>query len=191
MRNRSIVAEISPAGAIAGHTMSGVLVASGIAFVVASSDELWRRCSDTGGTCGTSAAAAGLVTLSSVALIVAGVVLERRVRSRPVDPEGSSRLVAGLGVLFALGLLLVAWRIPAFTCDRGRFDEVLELCMHPPSTSEPTAWGWVKASVALLGIGGGVAIGLMPRWAKVTAPLAILAWIGGAGWFMVEALVRA
>ena len=190
-RSDGIVSEISPEGALAGHTVSGVVVVSGLAFIVASSDELWRRCDGASEACGTSAAAAGLVTLFSIGLVAAGVILERRLRRRPVDPSGSAHLVSALGVLFALGLLLIAWRIPAFTCERGRLDEVLELCMHPPSTSEPTSWGLWKVGAAVFGLAGGVVIALRPRWARLSAPLAVLAWIGGAGWLMMDALVRA
>lgn len=184
-----IVAEISPEGALAGHTISAVLIVSGLAFIGASSDELWRRCAGADEACATSAAAAGLVTFASIGAIVAGVVLELRVRRLPVDPEGSARLVGLLGALFAAGLLLVAWRIPAFTCERGRFDEVLELCMHPPSTSEPTSWGLLKTATTLLAVGGGITVALRPKWSKASALLAVAAWIAGAGWLMLDTLV--
>lgn len=184
-----IVAEVTREGALAAYTLAIVLVVSGVGFIGASSDELWRRCRRAADACDTSAAAAGLVTLCSIGAIVAGLGLFRRVRRRPVDPEGSSRFVIGLGVLFALGLLWIAWRIPAWTCDRGRFDPVLDLCMHPPTTSDPTSWALLKRATTLLGLAGGTVIAVSPRWVRFTAPLAVLAWAGGAGWFVIETLV--
>jgi hypothetical protein len=185
-----VVAEITAEGARAAYTLSGVLVVSGTAFAVAAADELWRRCPTGSDACATSAAAAGLVTLVSIAAIAAGIALFRGVRRRPVDPGGSSRFVIGLGILFALGVWLVAWRIPPWTCARGRFDPVLELCMHPPTTSEPTSWALDRLALALLALAGGAVIALRPRWVRVTAPLSVLAWACGAGWLLVGTLVR-
>jgi hypothetical protein len=142
---------------------------------------------------GRVAAAAGLASLGSIAAIVAGVWAWRRIARRPVHPEGSSRFVLGIAALFALGLLLLAWRIPAFTCERGRFDEVLQLCMHPPTpptTSEPVRWTLLRLVCATLGLAGGVAIALWPRGIRLTAPLAVLAWAGGAGLLLFQTLLR-
>jgi hypothetical protein len=186
--SHEVVTEITPEGRIAGLTISAVLVVSGVAFIAAGWDELWRRCGGSSEGCVTSAAAAGIVTLFSIAAIGAGAWLWLRVVRRPVDEEGSSRLVLGLATLFAVGLLLLAWRIPAFTCERGRFDEVLELCMHPPTTSEPIRWTLLKLACASFGVAGGVAIALWPRWVRLTAPLAVLAWGAGAGLLLSQTL---
>ena len=48
----------------------------------------------------------------------------------PVDPAGSSRYVWAVGA-FALGFIYIAGRIPAYTCDRGHFNDVLTVGMHP------------------------------------------------------------
>lgn len=186
---REDVAEISPEGRIAGLTISIVLVASGVVVLAAGTDELWRRCGAASEGCTTSAAAAGLASLASVAAIVAGFWMWRRIDRRPLHAEGSSRFVLGLAALFAIGLLLLAWRIPAFTCERGRFDEVLKLCMHPPTTSEPVRWTLLKLACVTFGLGGGVAIALWPRWVLLTAPLAALGWAGGLGVLLSQTLI--
>ena len=181
--------EISPEGRTAGLTFAGVLVVSGIVVIVAGWDELWRRCSASSEGCTTSAAATALAVIGSVAAIVAGGWIWWRIARRPVHPEGSSRFVVGISVLFTLGLLLLAWRIPAFTCERGRFDEVLDLCMHPPTTSEPVRWSLLRLACVTLGLAGGVAIALWPKWVRLTAPLAVIAWAGGVGLFLSQALL--
>jgi hypothetical protein len=105
-----------------------------------------------------------------------------------VDPQGSSRYVLALGALLALGCIFVAGRIPAFTCDRGRFDDVLVLCMHPPSTSEPTSWLLLKKAVVVLGLLGGIVVSVRPRNVKVTAPVAVAVWGAGFGWLIVDTM---
>ncbi|HEU4355529.1 MAG TPA: hypothetical protein VFT27_08070 [Actinomycetota bacterium] len=184
-----VFTEISPEGRVAGLTLAGVLVVSGIVVIVAGWDELWRRCSASSEGCATSAAAASLAALGSVAAIVAGGWIWWRIGRRPVHPEGSPRFVVGIAVLFALGLLLLAWRIPAFTCELGRFDEVLDLCMHPPTTSEPVHWSLLRLACVTLGLAGGVAIALWPKWIRLTAPLAVMAWAGGVGLFLSQTLL--
>jgi len=183
-------AEISAEGALAGRTCALVLIGSSLALIGLSTDELWRRCGVAAARCVERAAGAGLLTLVSVTSLVFGVGMWRRVQRRAVDPEGSSRYVWALGVLFLAGLALVAAQIPSFTCDRGRFDGVLRLCMHPPTTSEPVSWALAKAAVLLVGIAGGVLIAGRPRFARFSRLASIAAWIGGAGWVAVDALVR-
>jgi hypothetical protein len=187
-QRRRLVTEISFDGAIAGYTVCAILVLSGAAFVVGGWDELWRTCDH----CMHPAASAALATVFSAALIVAGVGLGWSLVRRPVDPDGSSRAVVALGVAFAVGMLLLAWRIPAFTCARGRLDTVLDLCMRPrhqPTTSEPASWTWVRLASAAIGLAGGALIGARPRWARVTAPMALLACGAGIGLFLSQTFV--
>lgn len=185
MRAAPPIVEVTREGAVAGYTVVAVLVGSGIVSIATGWDELWRRCGRASGGCETSAAGAGLVTIVSLAGIVAGLWFAWRLRRRPVHPEGSSRAVVGPAVVFALGMLLLAWRIPAFTCARGRLDDVLDLCMHPPSTSAPASWTWVRLLLVGAGVAGGVLIAVRPRWALATAPPAVLAW--GAGlWLLLS-----
>ncbi len=180
--------EISPEGALAGKTFALVLLGSAAALVVASWEDLWRRCGEATGPCVERAAAAGLLTILSVLAVVCGVGIWLRIRKRAVDPTGSSRYVWALGALFAIGLVLVAARIPAFTCGRGRFDTLLQLCMHPPSTSDPASWLWAKKVIVVVGLAGGVAIAARPRAVRFSAAAALAAWAGGFGWVTVDAI---
>ena len=182
--------EISPQGSLAGLTFALLLIGSALAIVVASWDTLWQRCGAIEGRCVERAAGAGLLVILAVLGFVGGIVIWRRVRQRRQDPDGSSRYVWALGVVFAIGLGLVAARIPAFTCARGRFDDPLRLCMHPPTTSEPASWLLVKQAIAVGGLVGGIAIAGTPRLVRIWIPVTIAAWLAGVGWVIQETLVR-
>jgi hypothetical protein len=183
------LAEISPEGALAGRTFSLVLIGSAIGLVAASWDELWRLCGEVVGPCVERTAGAVLLTILSVCASIGSIVIWRHVGRRMVEPEGSSRYVWALGLLFAVGLALVAARIPAFTCDRGRFDELLELCMHPPTTSAATSWLLLKKAIVVVGLVGGAVIATRPHGVRLFAPAAVVAWVGGAGWTVVDTMV--
>lgn len=182
--------EISAEGALAGRAFALVLIGSAAALVGASWDELWRRCGAITGRCVERAAGAGILMFLSALALVWGIGIWRRVRRRVVDPDGSSRYVWALGLLFALGFVFIAARIPAFACDRGRFDDTLVLCMHPPTTSDATSWLWAKRAIVVVGLVGGIAIAALPRGVRLWVPVAVAAWIGGAGWLIVDTLVR-
>ena len=187
-RDRVVRLEIAPAGALAGRVLALVLAGSSVVLVVASWEDLWRRCGEVAGPCVERAAAAGLLAIASLIAAACGVGIWLRIRRRPVDADGSSRYVVALGILFAAGLILLAARIPAFTCDRGRFDTPLQLCMHPPSTSEPSSWLWAKKAIVVLGLAGGVVIAARPRMVRLSVVAVIVAWAGGFGWVTVDAI---
>jgi hypothetical protein len=180
--------EITAEGAFAGRILAIVLVLTGVGFVGATWDELWRRCGTVFGVCVERAAGAMLITVLSLGAIGVGLATLRRVRRRPVDAYGSSRYVWAVGAMFALGLFLVAPRIPAWTCERGRYDPILEECLHPPTTSEATSWLVVKQAVVVVGAVGGVTIAASPRRIRLLAPVAVAAWLGGTGWLVVDAM---
>lgn len=184
-----MVTEVAPEGRVAALTVSAVLAVSGVVCIAAGWDELWRRCGPGAEACATSAAAAGLASLFALGAVGAGVWWWRRAARQPVDPNGSSIAVFALAGLFALGMLLLAWRIPAFTCERGRFDEVLQLCMHPPGTSQPISWSLAKVACGSLAVAGATAIALWPRLVRVWAPAAVIAWIAGAGLLLSQTLL--
>jgi hypothetical protein len=182
--------DISPNGRVAARTFAAVLVATGVAVIVASWDELWRGCGEVMGRCVERSAGASLLAVVSVAAILLGSVIWWRTSKRPVDEDGSSAAVWWLGVVFALGMMFVANRIPAYTCATGRLDELLVMCQHPPTVSEPARWLWAKEAIVVVGIAGGIAIGIARRHTRITAPLAVLGWVAGAGWLILETLVR-
>jgi hypothetical protein len=132
-----VLTEISPEGVLAGRVFAVTLLVSAVALIGVSWDDIWRVCNVVAGPSVERSAGAIILSMCSLAAIVSGVGI--RIRRRPIDPHGSSRCVMALGALVSLGCIFVAGRIPAFTCDRGRFDDVLVPCMHPPSTSEPVS----------------------------------------------------
>ena len=184
----AVLTEISPEGAFAGRVLAPTLLVSAVALIAVSWDDIWRVCNAVSGPCVERSAGAIILSMCSLAAIVWGVGILVRVPRRPVDRQGSSRYVLALGALLSLGCIFVAGRIPAFTCDRGRFDDVLVLCLHPPSTSEPTSWLLLKKAVVVLGLLGGIVVSVRPRSVKVTAPLAVAVWGAGFGWLIVDTM---
>ena len=146
--------EISREGALAGRAFSLTLLASAIGLIALSWDDIWRVCGAVHGDCVERSAGAVILALGSIPAIAWGIGILVRIRRRPVDPAGSSRYVWALGVLFALGWIFIAGRIPAFTCDRGHFDDALAVCMHPPSISEATSWLLLKEAIVVIGLLG-------------------------------------
>ena len=181
--------EISPEGTLAGRVFSLTLLVSAVALIGVSWDDIWRVCNEVSGPCVERSAGAMLLTMCSLAAIAWGVGILVRIRRRPVDPDGSSRYTWALSALLALGCIFVAGRIPAFTCDRGRFDDVLVLCMHPPSTSDPTSWLLLKKAIVVIGLLGGVAVAMRSRNVRVTAIVAVTVWAIGFGWLIVDTMV--
>jgi hypothetical protein len=184
-----VLAEISPEGAFAGRVFAVTLLVSAVTMIVVSWDDIWRVCGEIVGPCVGRSAGAMLLAMCSLAAIASGVGILVRTRRRPVDPDGSSRYTWALGALLALGCIFVAGRIPAFACDRGRFDDVLVLCMHPPSTSDPTSLLLLKKAIVVIGLLGGVAVAMRSRIVRVTAIVAVTVWAIGLGWLIVDTMV--
>lgn len=187
---RAPATEISAEGRIAGWTTAGVFVATAATVLVVWWEPLWRRCREIEGPCVRSSATAGLLALGAIALMTSGAAIAVRVGRRPVEPGASDRYVWWLGALFALALVVASWKVPSFTCERGRFDTLLERCMHPPTTSAPARW--IDAKNAMLGAGlvGGIAIAFVPRWVRATAPVVAVSWFGVLGWIVADELAR-
>lgn len=188
-QRETTLAEITREGRLAGRTLSILLAVTGAMVASAAWDELWLRCGVALGECVERAAGAALLVIGAVVSLLLGALLWWRLSRRPVDADGSSRYVWTLGVLFALGLIFVAGRIPAFTCARGRFDDLLELCMHPPTTSEPARWLLVKSAIVVTGLIGGAIVSARPSLVRVTSPVSSAAWLAGTSWIVLETLV--
>jgi peptide/nickel transport system permease protein len=187
-RAEVMVSEISREGALAGRVFSLTLLASAIGLIALSWDDIWRVCGAVHGDCVERSAGATILTMGSIAAIAWGVDILVRIRRRPIDPSGSSRYVWALGVLFALGLIFISGRIPTFTCDRGHFDDVLTVCMHPPSISDATSWLLLKAAIVVIGLVGAVLVSVRPRNVKVTAAVTVAVWGIGFGWLIADTM---
>jgi hypothetical protein len=186
---RVALPEISGEGLVAARVFAATIVASGIATIVASWDDVWRVCNELSGPCTERSAGAIILCFASIAAIAWGVGILVRVRKRPIDAEGSSRYVWALGALLALGSIFFASRIPAYTCARGDFDDVLVLCQHPPTVSEATSHLLLKEVIVVVGLLAGVLVAIRPRFVRLTAPLAVLAWAVGLGWLLADTML--
>ena len=187
-RADAIVSEISREGVFAGRVFSATLIVSAVALIGLSWDDIWRVCGSVYGQCVERSAGGMILTIGSIAAIGWGVGIHLRIRRRPVDASGSSRYVWTLGALFALGGIFIAARIPAFTCERGHFDDALAVCMHPPSISDATSWLLLKEAMVVIGLLGGVAVAARPRNVRVTAPVSVAVWGAGFGWLIVDTM---
>lgn len=181
--------EISAEGLLAARVLGATLIVSAVAMVAVSWDDIWRVCNEITGPCTERSAGAIILSLMSVAAAGWGVGVIVRTRRRPVDADGSARYVWALGVLLALGAVFLASRIPAYTCARGEFDDVLVLCQHPPTVSEPSSWLLAKKAIVVAGLSLGVLVAARPRWVGFTAPLAVAVWAAGFGWLISETMV--
>jgi hypothetical protein len=85
-------------------------------------------------------------------------------------------------------LIFIAGRIPAYTCDRGHFNDVLAVCMHPPSVSDATSWLLLKGAIVVIGLLGGLLVSVRPRNVKLTAPMSVAAWTIGVGWLIADTM---
>jgi hypothetical protein len=182
---------LSPEGRIATWTIAGLLILTGIATIATAWDEVWQICGDElRGECVSRSSAAILASGAATIAVLAGIAIAVRTRRRTVDPDGSSRWVWLLGAMTVVGAVVIVGRIPPFTCDVGRFDELLGLCLHPPDTSEPRAWMAERVGVVVIGVVLGVVVAMKPRWIRVTAPIAAAVWLVGFGWLIADTLVR-
>ena len=140
------------------------------------------------GPCVERSAGVVILTMGSIPAIAWGVGILVRIRRRPVDPAGSSRYVWALGVLVAVGAVLIASGIPAHTCARGKFDDVLVLCQHPPTVSQPTSWLIWKGVIGAIGLLAGALVAVRPRFVTQTAPIAVIVWAVGFGWLIADTM---
>ena len=184
----AVLTEVSPEGKLAGRIFAVTLIVSAVVTIVVSWDDIWRVCGKIAGPCVERSAGATILTMCSVAAMAWAVGIFVRIRRRLVDPDGSSRYVWALGALVALGGIFIATRIPAYTCDRGRFDDVLVLCMHPPSTSDPASLLFLKRAVVVGALAAAVVVSIRPKLVKVTAPVCVAVWAVGFGWLLAHTM---
>ena len=87
--------DVAPAGRVAGLTVGACLLVSGLAFLVASWDEL--TCTPPGATCDDVAGTGGAVSLAALAAMVVGGAIVVLTARRPVVASGSTAWTWGLG----------------------------------------------------------------------------------------------
>jgi hypothetical protein len=176
---------ISEPGRIAGYTTAGCLIATSVAFLVASWDDL--VCTH---NCPFPPGLAALVWFIAVPIGLAGIAIARRVSLRPTQSDGPTNWTLSFVILFSAGVAVVATRIPSFTCKVGHLDANVRLCIQASGRfSEPSNWIWLKALIAILGLMIGIAL-RDPRRVYLAAPLAAIAWLFGFGWLLLDTVVR-
>jgi hypothetical protein len=180
--------EIAAAGRIAGLTVGACLAVSGVAFVVASWDEL--TCTPAGAECDDIAGIGVAVSFVALAVAIAGIAIVALTARRPVLASGSSAWTWGLAVIFSIGTTLVAMRIPGHTCPDGvHLNPVFDICIDGARRFDATSWVWPKRALALAGVVAGFTLVRTPRQIWLSAPVAAIAWFAGTGWLLYDTML--
>jgi hypothetical protein len=180
--------EVAPAGRVAGLTVGACLLVSGAAFLVASWDEL--TCTPPGATCDDVAGIGGAVSLVALAVLLAGVAIVVMTARRPVLASGSSAWTWGLGTIFAIGVGLVAMRLPGHSCPDGvHLSPIFNTCVDGARRFDATSWVWPKRALFVAGVVAGVTVMRSPRRVWLTAPIAAVAWFAGTGWLLYDTMI--
>ena len=176
---------ISTPGRVAGYTTAGCLLIAGIAFTIAALAAL--PCTR---GCRVSPAYGGLALFVSLPVTLAGAAIARSVARRPLDVDGSSSWTWGLCFVFAVGVAVATTRFPSFTCSSaGHAEPALALCIEEGGRRyAATSWGWLKWLVALAGLALGASIMRSARAVRLTAPVAVVAWVVGFGLLLTDTL---
>ena len=180
--------EVAPAGRVAGLTVGACLLVSGAAFLVASWDEL--TCTPPGATCDDVAGIGGAVSLVALAVLLAGVAIVVMTARRPVLASGSSAWTWGLGTIFAIGVGLVAMRLPGHSCPDGvHLSPIFNTCVDGARRFDSTSWVWPKRALFVAGVVAGVTVMRSPRRVWLTATIAAVAWFAGTGWMLYDTML--
>lgn len=180
---------VAPVGRVAGLTVGACLLVSGLAFLVASWDEL--TCTPAGATCDDVAGTGGAVSLAAIAASIAGGAIVVLTARRSVLASGSSAWTWGVGTIFAIGVGLVAMRLPGHSCPDGvHLTPIFNTCVDGARRFDATSWIWPKRALFLLGVVAGVTVMRSPRRVWLTAPIAALAWFSGTGWLLYDTMIR-
>jgi hypothetical protein len=180
--------EVAPTGRIAGLTVGACLAVSGVAFVVASWDEL--TCTPAGAECDDIAGIGGAVTFVALAVAIAGIAIVALTARRPVLESGSSAWTWGLAVIFSIGAILVAMRVPGHSCPDGvHLNPVFDICIDGARRFDATSWVWPKRALVLAGVVAGFTVVRTTRRIWIATPGAAIAWFGGTGWLHYDPML--
>jgi hypothetical protein len=180
--------DIGPAGHVAGLTVGACLLVTGLSFLVASWDEL--TCTPPGATCDDVAGTGGAVSLAALAAMIAGGAIIVLTARRPLVASGSTAWTWGLGTIFAIGVGLVALRLPGYSCPDGvHLSPIFNTCVDGARRFDATSWVWPKRALFVAGVVAGVTVMRSPRRVWLTAPIAAAAWFAGTGWLLYDTMV--
>jgi hypothetical protein len=179
---------IAPAGRVAGYVTAASSLGVGIAFLVPALPAL--NCTR---GCTFSQHFAALIVVTTIGLAAVSIGIGWAIRRRPVEADGDTGWTWGLGVLFVLGMMLIASRVPRYLCPDGAgLDANVSICIDavrfrrfPPSDRI-----WAKRAIIGVGWVLGLTVMRSPRWVWVAAPVAAAVWLLGAGWLLVDTFYR-
>jgi len=143
--------------------------------------------------CTFSQSYAALISAAALALATAGIAIGSSIRRRPVQGNGDTDWTWALGVLFIVGMLLIAARIPQFVCPDGvTLDANVSICIDTvhPRRFPPSDWIWLKRAILGLGVLLGLTVVRSSRWVWIAAPVAAATWFLGAGWLLFDSFLR-
>jgi hypothetical protein len=133
----------------------------------------------------------GLLVLFVSAIVAIVVRVAIGIAGRSVDTDGPSGWMFGLSVIFALGVLFAATRIPSYTCPAGMRLSAFHFCYAANSDRLPVSdWRWLKGVLDLAGALVAFTLIRAPRWPLVTAPIAGAVWLFGSLDLLVRRLVH-
>lgn len=175
---------------LAARSFGALLLVSGVGAIVAAWGDLWTTCGALDPTCERRSAAAGLLSIAAAFATAGGIAVLVQTRRRGERAHPVSALYPwGLAILMAGGFFLVWTRIPTWTCDVGRFDPTLRLCLKASSRTTPTSHLPLKVGILVLGLVAGAIVGSLPRWVRILAPATALVWLFGIGWVLLDTMV--
>lgn len=192
---------IAPAGRTAAFVTALCLVVAGLAFAGASIDELFCRGRVLGGgnprtslgaqsECDAIAGLAGIVIFLGIAAAAAGLAIWWRVRRRDVLEGGGTGWRWSEGVMTAIGLMVLATRIPRYSCPAGfELDSLFGLCISTATRLDAAEHGLERMLVAGAGFVLGIALAKLPWIPRAVAAMATLvAWFAGMGWLLYDTM---
>lgn len=181
-------AEIGPAGRVAALVTGACLALGAVAFLVASWDEL--TCTPAGERCDDVAGVGGMVSLVALAVSVVALVIVVTTLRRPVLDSASNAWTWGLGLIFAIGVTLIATRIPGHTCPDGvHLNPIFQTCIDGARRFAATSWVWPKRILAVAGLVAGLTVMRSPKRVWLSAPIAAAAWFVGVGWLLYDTMI--
>lgn len=179
--------DIAPGGRLAGYVTGACLLVTGLGFLVPALPAL--NCTR---GCTFSQHVAGLIATGAAAFVAAGAAILWSVHRHPVAADGDTGWTWGLGVLFILGMMLIASRLPRYVCpDGSTLDTNFAICIDARiRRSSPSDWIWAKRATIAAGWVLGLTVIRSPRWVWIAAPVAALVWLIGTGWLLVDTFLR-
>jgi hypothetical protein len=134
----------------------------------------------------------GLLILCLLPIVALMVWTTVGISGRPIEGDGRSGWMLGLSVIFALGVIFAATRIPSYVCPPGMRLSHFDFC-HAVSSDRipPNDWRWLKEVADLVGAIVAFTLIRARRWVYLTAPIAAAVWLYGSLDLLMRRIVNA